>query len=439
MRSVVWDTTSRCNLRCKHCYNGEKYFEHFRNDLTTDQVTAMLRFLKNQGCKKLSLLGGEPLFRTDILEVIKALREVNIPTQLTTNGTLLSGEIITAILSSPIEIINISLDGGTPTVNDAIRGRGSYDAVVRNVRCLMEEAKHINRNITITIGYVVTMTNMQTSNDIIDLCKELGIQRIVVSSLMFSGNAVRNWDVIKINQFKLLETVEQMIAYTQKNYPSLVFQIDGRPLLTKYFNMKYGIDVIYSIDYTKCGALDGLIYIEADGTCHPCGLYGMEVGKKAIAKQYFSIDDVRNVKDLSDINQLYSTAYFTDFFESMHLLEKKDPSGHCTSCEFSNDCYLCPYQREGDIIDCNFAVEKITEYKQTLDGIVIDAIASVPKKFLSEREFDVYRNLRQCESVLRNFTYVKNATNITEDEYLYILHSLERRFIIERRPVLYEA
>ena len=405
---------------------------HNRKDLSTDQAIAMLRFLKEQGCKKLSLLGGEPLCRPDFIELLHELKNVDIPTQITTNGTLLSEKIIKEILDSPINILNISLDGGNREANDAIRGAGTFEIVTNNINRLVKMKQQAGKDLTITIGYVVTMSNYLSSNDIIDLCKKHGIRRLCASSLMLSGNAVGNWDKIKINQRKLLETVEEMANYTQKNYPSLVFQVDARPLMVHYLKMRYGIDVIYNLEYTKCSFLDGQIYIEADGTCHPCGVYAMEVGKKAIEHGYFSPKDADNIKDIKDISEVFSTEYFKEFSTGMRQLEAIPAMQYCERCEKRNDCYLCPYQREGDIVDCLYAREQIDKYIENLSNVYIEKVIAVDAAWLNEKEEKAYSLLVPGKTVKDNYELCAQIYDCSLEDYLYALNSLEHKFIIKR-------
>ncbi|WP_183540017.1 radical SAM protein [Lactovum miscens] len=53
---VKWFITSRCNLRCKFCYL-EDYVGH---DLSFDEVSNILKIIKEKEIVQVSLLGGEP-------------------------------------------------------------------------------------------------------------------------------------------------------------------------------------------------------------------------------------------------------------------------------------------------------------------------------------------------------------------------------------------
>lgn len=57
------------------------------NDLTTGQAKQMLEQIKMLGFKNVLLLGGEPLIRKDILEVISYARKIGLDIMINTNGT----------------------------------------------------------------------------------------------------------------------------------------------------------------------------------------------------------------------------------------------------------------------------------------------------------------------------------------------------------------
>lgn len=109
------DVTTRCTLRCAHCYffGGD---HHKTNDLDTNK---WLELIKSMQSKKAyyscTWVGGEPLLRKDLIEEGRHFFRSN---RVVTNGTL-------PIPDWPDVEFHISVDG-TEMEHDEIRGKGSY-------------------------------------------------------------------------------------------------------------------------------------------------------------------------------------------------------------------------------------------------------------------------------------------------------------------------
>jgi len=116
------DVTNRCNLKCQHCYwwlNREA-----QKELGSDEWRNVVRqnFIK-KGVISITLAGGEPLLRPDVIEAI--IQEMKWRTvSIVTNGTL-------PLVDFGVGYF-ISIDG-TETIHDTIRGIPVYKTVKRNV------------------------------------------------------------------------------------------------------------------------------------------------------------------------------------------------------------------------------------------------------------------------------------------------------------------
>ncbi len=130
--TVLLDITSRCNLRCKHCF-------YYRDERSKTKEIPLGNFLErldglNRRYGFISALweGGEPMLRKDILVEGVKKYEFNI---VPTNGTI-------EIPRLPKSIIVVSVDG-PQKINDYIRGRGSYKRALKNT--LRSKAETDNR------------------------------------------------------------------------------------------------------------------------------------------------------------------------------------------------------------------------------------------------------------------------------------------------------
>jgi uncharacterized radical SAM superfamily Fe-S cluster-containing enzyme len=114
--------TNRCDLTCWYCFfyakEGEPIYEP-----TMDQIKFMLKRMKDKkpvGANAVQLTGGEPTLREDIVEIVKAAREIGYDhVQLNTNGVNLSKslELTKGIKEAGVHTLYMSFDGMTPETN----------------------------------------------------------------------------------------------------------------------------------------------------------------------------------------------------------------------------------------------------------------------------------------------------------------------------------
>lgn len=95
IKSLHWDITKNCNLRCKHCYNAEKYFNKESNtymdsEMALEQCINTVEYFSNAGFGHIHFLGGEPLASPHIFDVIKRAKELGMRISINSNACLLT-------------------------------------------------------------------------------------------------------------------------------------------------------------------------------------------------------------------------------------------------------------------------------------------------------------------------------------------------------------
>ena len=85
---VVWNITSQCNLKCRHCYI-EATEAAKDNEMTTADGMAFIDDLAEMKVPVLMFSGGEPLVRPDLFELAAYAVEKGLRIVLSTNGTLI--------------------------------------------------------------------------------------------------------------------------------------------------------------------------------------------------------------------------------------------------------------------------------------------------------------------------------------------------------------
>jgi len=86
--------TQRCNLHCPYCHREgeEKRVSNSLTEMTSEEIIRIVRVAVSLGMRRVKITGGEPLLRTDILDIVKGIAGLHglKDLSMTTNGTLLS-------------------------------------------------------------------------------------------------------------------------------------------------------------------------------------------------------------------------------------------------------------------------------------------------------------------------------------------------------------
>lgn len=150
--------TSRCNLRCLHCY-ARKH----ESELSLPEVHELINESVKLGVSMFHIEGGEPLTYNNILDVVSYIKNrPNAYLELTTNGTLLTEFYVKEFLRRKLDTIVISIDGPNKNVHDAIRGKGNFYKSMRALNLCLKFKLHVGVCFTINSinkDYIKDMIN----------------------------------------------------------------------------------------------------------------------------------------------------------------------------------------------------------------------------------------------------------------------------------------
>ena len=172
--------TSKCNLRCTMCSIWKTPPEKSRCDLSTTEVKDLFQQLRELGTYSITLTGGEPCLREDLLELVKEAKEKGMQVQIVTNGTLLTEKLVRDLIGCGLDGIWVSIDFPSSELHDEMRGvRGTWEKAVQGVK-LMNSLKNILRTKRPRIGIncVVTNLNYKVIDKILDLQPQWGYKAI---------------------------------------------------------------------------------------------------------------------------------------------------------------------------------------------------------------------------------------------------------------------
>ncbi|MCF8029180.1 MAG: radical SAM protein [Desulfobacteraceae bacterium] len=183
--NVFFHITTRCNLKCAHCYiNPDQHGDH---TLPLQTVADWLRlFYDPAKTANLILLGGEPTLHPELAKIVETARQIGYGSvTIDTNGYLFH-DILDKVTPSRVDYFSFSLDGATPTTNDRIRGDGCYDACTRGIRQAVE------KGFPASVIYTVSRQNLHELADMKSILEELGVSRFFIQVIGIRGRSAES-------------------------------------------------------------------------------------------------------------------------------------------------------------------------------------------------------------------------------------------------------
>lgn len=132
--------TDRCNLDCVYCHNeglGDTRgpMAPQEGELTPPELQRILEVLAEFDIQAVKYTGGEPMLRSDLIEIIERTPD-SMTASMTTNGSLLAG-YAQELAAAGLERINISQDAVTPDQFTALTNSGAFQKVLDGVEAAL--------------------------------------------------------------------------------------------------------------------------------------------------------------------------------------------------------------------------------------------------------------------------------------------------------------
>ena len=179
--SVALNITSRCNLRCLHCYNGSG--EDSRRDM--DRATLLRAADAALSLKpfNLCLCGGEPLCCPDLLLLLEHLQGRVPQISMVTNGFALDEAWARRLAAHGVRAVQVSLDGAYAWQHDSLRGAaGSFERAIKAI-CALKTAGIAQ----VVCAILPNRLNVDSLEEYVQLCLSLGVDIIRAMPFLPSG------------------------------------------------------------------------------------------------------------------------------------------------------------------------------------------------------------------------------------------------------------
>lgn len=208
----------QCNANCEHCSFFTSVDDKTKKVLDTAESKKVIADAQELGVSVINFVGGEPLMRPDLCDLIRSVDKSLSTTILFTNGWLLRDRT-DGLKKAGLDGIYVSIDSADPKIHDKKRGvEGIFNKSIEGIKYAKKKG--------FSMGISCCIDEKDYRNGeldrIIELAKSLKIHEVVVFDALPVGRYKTRED---LKQQK--EWLEDMIEYVKKyntdeSYPGIL-------------------------------------------------------------------------------------------------------------------------------------------------------------------------------------------------------------------------
>ena len=279
IRTAHWSITGRCNYRCKHCYMSAPDAKY--GELSHEQVMDIVQQLIDCGVREVSLTGGEPLVRSDFMEIVDALLAggIHICT-IYSNGRLVTDHLLDQLAERGIHPeFNMSYDG-VDGWHDWLRGIDGAGRIAEEafIRC-REKGFPTGAEMCIHSG------NKHLLRETVNRLASLGCGSLKTNPISDVGAWKEGGYGPGISLEELFQIYFDYIPHYYEDGMPLRLQLGGFFSADPKYPARYEIPSVKKCSDPEkmcvCGHARMVMYISAEGRALPCmSLSGMDIQRE---------------------------------------------------------------------------------------------------------------------------------------------------------------
>jgi MoaA/NifB/PqqE/SkfB family radical SAM enzyme len=225
IHSIDVFVTTRCGLRCSHCFVGEDLNQKL--DFKFEYLEKLLETAKSWNTKEITFLGGEPTLYPRIVEAVNLSIKSNYKTRIVTNGHKSYLKFLEKFNSDKLPFICFSIDGSNEIIHDNIRGKGSFITLMKSIKQSDELGFKKAAIISISKQNAFDIPNL------LSLCNDLDFEYINIHYVTNRGFASKEI-VLSIDEWKIIYQNIEDISKTIK--PKIRIEKTFLPNVNQHLN-----------------------------------------------------------------------------------------------------------------------------------------------------------------------------------------------------------
>jgi pyrroloquinoline quinone biosynthesis protein E len=185
--ALIAELTHRCPLHCVYCSNPLELTARI-TELPTDAWVRVFQQAAQLGVLQADFTGGEPLARTDLLDLVRAARDAGLYVNLITSGMPLDEAKLTALVEAGLDHLQLSFQGANQDTAEEISGTKSHTQKLR----VLEWLKHVR--VAVTLNFVIHRRNIDQIDEMLKIAESSSATRIEFANVQYYGWGFANRD-----------------------------------------------------------------------------------------------------------------------------------------------------------------------------------------------------------------------------------------------------
>ncbi|HLZ12418.1 MAG TPA: pyrroloquinoline quinone biosynthesis protein PqqE [Candidatus Acidoferrum sp.] len=183
--ALVCELTHRCPLHCVYCSNPRELAAR-SGELDTSTWNSVFAQAAELGVLQADFTGGEPLARTDIVDLVRAARRAGLYVSLITSGLPLDEAKLDALVSAGLDHFQLSLQAATENIAEEISATKTHAQKLRVLDWLK------SRRVGVTLNFVLHRRNLHQMDEMLALAENSSATRVEFANVQYYGWAFAN-------------------------------------------------------------------------------------------------------------------------------------------------------------------------------------------------------------------------------------------------------
>ena len=194
--ALVAELTHRCPLHCVYCSNPLELTSR-ATELSTEEWSRVFHEASELGVLQADFTGGEPLARTDIIELVHSARAAKLYVSLISSGLPLDEGKLGRLVLAGLDHFQLSFQGARAETANEISGTNTHLAKLRVLDWLKQH------RIGVTLNFVIHRKNIHELEEMLLIVEEHAPGCVEFASVQYYGYGLANRE-------KLLPTRAQL-------------------------------------------------------------------------------------------------------------------------------------------------------------------------------------------------------------------------------------